>query len=153
MLAWFFWCIFLFACVCSSVCSSSCSSFSHLCFCLHASPSRHSYTELGREEWESQDTSCWIHTVWKARRERAGLMLTSTWQLWHQLWYQPFFLIVTYCGKANPSYQDTDKELSSLCAWRSYDTKARRGLSWSLKMWTMWVSFRSNNHMEQIETP
>lgn len=59
---------------------------------------------VGKWEVESRETSCWIHTICKTRRKRAGLTLRSTWRLGRQLWYQPSFLYwLIVAGKIQPT--------------------------------------------------
>lgn len=89
-LAHFLKCIFVFVCVCARVCVRALHFFAfvflHGCVSILTFP--HS---VGKWEAESRETSCWIHTIWKTRRKRAGLTLRSTWRLWRLLWYQPSF--------------------------------------------------------------
>lgn len=100
--AYLFKCMPVFICTCVLMCKPVCCfcalPFLHSSFCMAASSTWHSHTVW---KWKavSQETCCWIHTVWKTSLKTAGLALRSTWHIWHQLCYQPSFLCYMIVAK------------------------------------------------------
>lgn len=139
-------------CVCRNVCWF-CALHFCICisarFCLHADVPTQCWEErssvsggilLNSHHLKDEEEKGWLNAQ-KYSMSLASALVSA------------LLLILTYFGKANPTYQDMDKELSSL--WLDILTIPKPEGFWSslaLQMWKMWVSLMPNNHRGQSET-
>ncbi len=144
----------MFVFVCVFVCKSVISLHYIFEFAfLHGRTSILTFSHtVGKWEADSQETPCWIHTIWKTRRKKAGLTLRSIRCLWRQLRYQPSFLYWLIVARQIQPTRIWIKNCQ-VCVVDIYETKAKKvWASLALKMWKMRVYLMPNNHSEQIET-